>query len=84
MGDGTKGAASGGIAGLFLVFLGQQAGALSLSSLGSSLEYLIIGIGIGAVLGGILGRALGRRARRKADERRPAPKDDPSSAAPPD
>ena len=69
MGDGTKGAGSGGIAGLFVVFLGQQAGALSLSSLGPSLEYLVIGIGAGAVLGGLLGRALGRRARKKADER---------------
>lgn len=69
MADGFKGAVSGGVAGLFAVFLAQQVGDVSLSSAVPSLELLAVGVGALAVVGGLAGRALGRRARRRAQAR---------------
>ncbi len=61
----SRGVASGIVFGIVAVLLGQQFGLLSLSDLGTSLEYLIIGIVIGAVIFGVIGRLLGRRYLRR-------------------
>jgi len=56
----TSGAGSGAVFGAVVVFLLQQFGYLSLSSLTGGILYLVVGLLVGGILGGLAGRWLTR------------------------
>ncbi|HTW56010.1 MAG TPA: hypothetical protein VMG36_06150 [Thermoplasmata archaeon] len=64
MSAGSSGAESGAVLGAVVVFLLQQLGYLSLSTLVPALEWLIVGVIVFGVFGGIVGAILGRRRSR--------------------
>lgn len=57
----SHGAAAGAVLGIVAVLLAQQLGLWSLSDLGTSVVYLVLGIVVGAAVCGAIGMALGRR-----------------------
>ena len=60
MSGATSAAGSGAVLGAVVVFLLQQFGYLSLSSLTWGILYLVVGLLVGGILGGLAGRWLTR------------------------
>jgi len=60
MSGATSAAGSGAVLGAVVVFLVQQLGYVSLSSLFTGVLYLVVALVVGGLLGGIVGRALTR------------------------
>ena len=79
MGAGSHAVPSGVVLGLVAVLLGQQFGALDLSTaVGGVVDFVVAAI-IGGILAGLIGRAIGRRAERRLGARAWTPPKDGAS-----